>query len=56
MKIEKEKKKKAFEVRFLPEGSKAVMDYVFARSWKQAKELANKVFASRKITNIKEVK
>ena len=56
MKIEKGKKKKAFEVRFLPNGSKAVMDYVFAKTCKQAKELASKLFASRKITNIKEVK
>lgn len=56
MKIEKESNKKAFEVRFLPRGGDTILEFIFAESYDKAKEQAGKMFASREITEIVEVK
>lgn len=56
MKIIEDNKKRAFEIRFSPEGGERLLDFVFAESYDQAEELAGKMFARREIIEIVEVK
>jgi hypothetical protein len=51
MKIEKESKK-IFKVIFEPSGWLSLQDYVIARTLKKAKELAIKMYATRKVLKV----
>jgi len=54
MKIEKEKKK-LFKVVFEPSGWLSHQDYVIARSLKQAKKLAVRIYANRIVLKVTKI-
>ena len=56
MKIEKEKKKKAYQVNFEPVGGLPDFEIIFAESKGQAKGIAYQTKAGRKLVRVEEVK